>query len=209
MRGVWILVLLLPALAARFAAFTVEPAGDQVVDLATGVTTLPEGGRLVDAERGISLEAAYIEYKEGEFVRAKKARLVQGDLRFQAGRLEYDVESEQVVLEEGVFFSSKRLKGLRAPRGVLYLKDQVAVLTGGVRSESPAFEAEQMVADTQEGLVLLVGSFRYQDPELGITLKGQGPTAQLLLRFLQDGEVEAETEVPAEIYVRLSAYLGG
>jgi len=209
MRGVWILVLLLPALAASFAAFTVEPAGDQVVDLATGVTTLPDGGRLVDAEQGLSLEAAYIEYKEGEFVRAKKARLVHGDLRFEAGRLEYDVKTEQVVLEDGVYFSSKHLKNLRAPRGVLYLKDQVAVLEGGVRSERPAFEAEQMVADTKQGLVLLVGSFRYQDPELGITLKGQGPTAQLLLRFLKDGEVEAETEVPAEIYVRLSAYLGG
>jgi len=209
MRGVWIFVLLLPALAASFAAFTVEPAGDQVVDLATGVTTLPDGGRLVDAERGLSLEAAYIEYKEGEFVRAEKARLVQGDLRFEAGRLEYDVKSEKVVLEGGVYFSSKQLKGLRAARGVLYLKDQVAVLEGGVKGEEPAFEAERLVADTKEGLVLLLGAFRYQDPELGIVLKGQGPDAALLLRFTEDGEIEAETEVPPEIERRLFAYLGG
>ena len=209
MRGVWVFLLLLPALAASFAAFTVEPAGDQVVDLATGVTTLPDGGRLVDAERGLLLKAAYIEYQEGAFVRAKKARLQQEKLRFEAGRLEYDVASETVVLEEGVRFSSPHLSGLEAPRGVLYLKDGVAVLEGGVKSASPAFEAERMVADTEKGLVLLLGAFRYQDPALGITLKGQGPDARLLLRFKEEGEVEAETEVPAEIYVRLAAYLGG
>jgi hypothetical protein len=32
------------ALAARFAAFSVEPAGPQRVNLDTGVTTLPQGG---------------------------------------------------------------------------------------------------------------------------------------------------------------------
>jgi len=179
------------------------------VDLATGVTTLPDGGRLVDAERGLTLEAAYIEYKEGEFVRAKGAEFARGELRFAAGRLEYDVASETVVLEEGVRFSSPALKGLRAPRGMLYLKDGVAVLEGGVKSASPVFEAERMVADTEQGLVLLVGTFRYQDPELGLALQGQGPNARLLLRFLEGGEVEAETEVPHEIYLRLNAYLGG
>ncbi len=208
MRGVWVFLLLLPALAASFAAFTVEPAGDQVVDLATGVTTLPDGGRLVDAERGLSLEAAYIEYKEGVFVRAKKARLFREKLRFEAGRLEYDVAREAVVLGEGVRFSSPRLSGLEAPRGMLYLKDGVAVLEGGVKSEAPAFRAERMVADTREGLVLLLGTFSYQDPALGITLKGQGEDARLLLRFKEEG-VEAETEVPPEILKRLFAYLGG
>ncbi len=208
MRGVWVFLLLLPALAAPFAAFTVEPAGDQVVDLATGVTTLPDGGRLVDAERGLSLEAAYIEYKEGVFVRAKGARLFKEKLRFEAGRLEYDVARETVVLGEGVRFSSPHLSGLEAPRGVLYLKDGVAVLEGGVKSESPAFQAERMVADTREGLVLLLGAFSYQDPALGITLKGQGEDARLLLRFKEEG-VEAETEVPPEVLKRLFAYLGG
>ena len=210
MRRVWVLPLLWGlALAASFAAFTVEPAGDQVVDLATGVTTLPDGGRLVDAERGLVLNAAYIEYKEGAFVRAKRAELAQKELRFSAGLLAYDVAAERVVLEGGVRFSSSLLKGLQAPRGVLYLKDGVAVLEGGVKSASPAFEAERMVADTERGLVLLVGTFRYRDPELGLVLKGQGPRARLLLRFLKGGEVEAETEVPDEVYARLAAYLGG
>ncbi len=209
MRGAWLLFMLLPALAASFAAFTVEPAGDQVVDLATGVTTLPEGGRLVDAERGVALTAEFIEYKEGEFVRARGARLVHGDLRFEAGRLAYDVAREVVRLEGGVAFSSPRLSGLVAQSGRLYLKDGVAVLEGGVRGESPAFSALRLVADTQAGVVLLLGEFRYRDPELGIILSGRGEDARLLLRFPEAGGVEAETEVPEELYQRLAGFLGG
>jgi len=195
------------ALAAGFAAFTVEPEGDQVVDLMTGVTTLPQGGRLVDAERGLALEAAYIEYKEGEFVKARDARLVRGDVRFRAGELVYRAGEERVVLSGGVSLTTPYLEGLSAPRGVLFLKDQVAVLEGGVKSERPEFSAPSLVADTAGGLVLLVGEFSYRDPELGVTLRGQGPEARLLLRFREDGEVEATTEVPEEVAARLLAYL--
>jgi hypothetical protein len=46
------------ALAARFAAFSVEPAGPQRVNLDTGVTTLPQGGVLVDNENGLRLRRA-------------------------------------------------------------------------------------------------------------------------------------------------------
>jgi len=207
MRGVWILVFLLPALAASFAAFTVEPAGDQVVDLATGVTTLPDGGRLVDAERGLSLEAAYIEYKEGTFVRAKKARLLREDVTFKAGELYLDVPHEVVDLKEGVVFSAPFIQGLTAPEGRLYLKDEVAVLWGGVKSAKPAFQAEKMVAEIRESRVLLLGAFSYHDPKLGITLRGKGKEAKLLLRFLEDGEVEASSQVPEELYRHLLTYL--
>jgi len=207
MRGLGFLLLLGAAFAASFAAFSVEPAGDQVVDLTTGVTTLPEGGRLVDAERGIALEADWIEYKEGAFVRARGARLAHGDLRFEAGEIVYTAEEERVELGGGVRFSSRELKGLSAERGVLYLKDRVAVLLGGVEGEAPRLRARALVADLDEGLVLLLGPFRYEDPELGLVFEGKGEDATLLLRFVEGG-VEVETEVPPELKARLLAYLG-
>ena len=210
MRGFTAFLTLLGlSLAASFAAFTVEPAGDQVVDLETGVTVLPDGGKLVDAERGLELVADYIEYKEGEFVKAKNARLVRADVRFEAGELYYDVPAEVVDLKGGVLFSTDFLKGLKAPEGRLYLKDEVAVLWGGVESEDPYFRAERMVADTKGALALLLGEFVYKDAKLGITLRGKGKEARLLLRFLEDGEVEAETEVPRDILEKLISYLGG
>jgi len=206
MRSLALFLLFPLAVAASFAAFTVEPAGDQVVDLATGVTTLPSGGRLVDAERGLVLVADYIEYKEGAFVRAKKARLEQNDVRFKAGVLDYQVAAERVRLSGGVAFSASFLKGLTADAGTLYLKDGVAVLTGHVRGENPIFTASRLVADTRTGEVLLFGDFAYQDPGLGIELTGKGKEARLYLRFAEGKEPEASTEVPPEVLKRLSVY---
>ncbi len=205
--GLALLPLFALALAASFAAFTVEPAGDQVVDLTTGVTTLPSGGKLVDAERGLTLVAAFIEYKEGAFVRAKKARLARKDVRFFAGSLEYRVPEEEVRLAGGVEFSSAFLKGLSAEAGTLYLKDEVAVLSGRVKGEDPAFTAARLVADTRTGEVLLLGDFRYRDPGLGLELTGKGKNARLYLKFEEGKEPEASTEVPEAVLKRLSAYL--
>ncbi len=206
MRSLALFLLFPLALAASFAAFTVEPAGDQVVDLTTGVTTLPSGGKLVDAERGLVLVAEYIEYKEGAFVRAKKARLDQNDVRFEAGALDYQVTADRVRLSGGVAFSAPFLKGLRADAGILFLKDGVAVLTGHVKSENPAFTASRLVADTRTGEVLLLGGFAYRDPGLGIELTGKGKDARLYLKFAEGREPEASTEVPPEVLKRLSAY---
>ncbi len=207
MRSLALFLALGLALAAEFAAFTVEPAGDQVVDLTTGVTTLPSGGRLVDAERGLVLVADFIEYKEGAFVRAKKARLDQGKVHFEAGALDYRVAAGRVRLTGGVAFSAPFLKGLKADAGRLDLKARVAVLTGHVASQDPAFTARTLVADTRTGEVLLLGDFAYRDPGLGIELTGKGKDARLYLKLAEGKEPEARTAVPPEVLRRLTAFL--
>lgn len=202
--------LLLPlgmALAAAFAAFTVEPAGDQVVDLATGVTTLPDGGRLVDAETGLALEAPFITYREGVFVRAQKARLTTEKVRFFTEKLDYDVKKGVARLEGGVQLDSPWIAGLRAPGGRYYPEPGVAVLAGGVAAKKPDFTAKTLVADLKKRLALLLGEFRFADPELGVVLKGKGEDARLLLVFDEKGRVSAESEVPEDVYKRLTAFL--
>ena len=195
------------ALAAAFAAFTVEPAGDQVVDLATGVTTLPDGGRLVDAETGLALEAPFIAYQEGVFVRAKKARLTTEKAHFFAEKLDYDVKKGVARLEGGVRLDSPWIEGLKAPGGRYYPEPGVAVLEGGVAAKKPDFAAKTLVADLKKRLALLLGEFRFADPELGVVLKGKGKNARLLLVFDEKGGVSAETEVPEDLYKRLTAFL--
>ena len=195
------------ALAAAFAAFTVEPAGDQVVDLATGVTTLPDGGRLVDAETGLALEAPFIAYQEGVFVRAKKARMTTEKVHFFAEKLDYDVKKGVARLEGGVRLDSPWIEGLKAPRARYYPEPGVAVLEGGVAAKKPDFAAKTLVADLKKRLALLLGEFRFADPELGVVLKGKGKNARLLLVFDEKGGVSAETEVPEDLYKRLTAFL--
>ncbi len=204
-----LLLLLGTALAAAFAAFTVEPAGDQVVDLATGVTTLPDGGRLVDAETGLALEAPFIAYQEGVFVRAKKARLTTEKVHFFAEKLDYDVKKGVARLEGEVRLDSPWIEGLKAPRARYYPGPGVAVLEGGVTAKKPDFTAKTLVADLKKRLALLLGEFRFTDPELGVVLKGKGEGARLLLVFDEKGQVSAETEVPKGPYKRLTAFLKG
>ena len=204
-----LLLLLGTALAAAFAAFTVEPAGDQVVDLATGVTTLPDGGRLVDAETGLALEAPFIAYQEGVFVRAKKARLTTEKVHFFAEKLDYDVKKGDARLEGEVRLDSPWIEGLRAPRARYYPGPGVAVLEGGVTAKKPDFTAKTLVADLKKRLALLLGEFRFTDPELGVVLKGKGEDARLLLVFDDEGRVSAETEVPKDVYERLVGFLKG
>lgn len=204
-----LLLLLGTALAAAFAAFTVEPAGDQVVDLATGVTTLPDGGRLVDAETGLALEAPFIAYQEGVFVRAKKARLTTEKVHFFAEKLDYDVKKGVARLEGEVRLDSPWIEGLKAPRARYYPGPGVAVLEGGVTAKKPDFTAKTLVADLKKRLALLLGEFRFTNPELGVVLKGKGEDARLLLVFDDEGRVSAETEVPKDVYERLVGFLKG
>ena len=66
------------------ARLTVVPDGPQRLDLATLVTDLPEGGRIVDAATGLALDAERIRFREGEFVEADGVTAAFADVRFDA-----------------------------------------------------------------------------------------------------------------------------
>ncbi|APD08398.1 MULTISPECIES: hypothetical protein [Thermus] len=180
------------ALAARFATFSVEPFGPQRVNLDTGVTTLPQGGVLVDNENGLRLKGSYIEYKEGSFVRAKGVELLSGKETFVAQSLEHDIPKQEARFQ-GLTFSNADFKGLKAERALALFGEDVVVLKGKVQAESPRLQAETLVVDLQGREALALGSFTYQEGKA--TLKGQGASARLHLRF-QGGKVVASTKVP-------------
>ncbi len=193
MRGLLFLAFLPLALAARFAAFSVEPYGPQRVNLETGVTTLPQGGVIVDNENGLRLKGAYIEYKEGSFIRARKVELLSAKETFQAETLEHDIPKQEARFT-GLLFSSPDFKGVQAQRALALFGEEVVVLRGQVRAQRPDLQGETLVVDlrAREGLVL--GPFTYREGKA--TLRGQGPAARLYLRFLGD-KVQATTRPPA------------
>lgn len=198
----WPLALLFSlALAARFAAFSVEPFGPQRVNLDTGVTTLPQGGVLVDNENGLRLRADYIEYKEGVFIRARALELLSAKETFRAQTLEHDIPKQEARFA-ALVFANADFKDLRAERALALFNEDVVILKGKVRAESPRLQAEALVVDLKAREALVLGSFTYQEGKA--TLRGQGPSARLYLRFA-GGKVQASTKLPPEA-PRLAAY---
>ncbi len=200
-RGLVLLTLLSLALASRFAGFEVKPRGNSELDIGTGIYTLPSGGTITDNKSGLVLEARYIQYKEGEFIRAREATLRAREGEFAAASLEYQQKPDTLQMS-GVRYSSQQIKGLSAQQGLL-LKEDILVLKGQVRSSDPLLEAHTVVVDTQRQLALVLGSFTYRDG--ATTLRGNRPDSTLLLNFAE-GKVRASTRVPPELLNRLRPY---
>ena len=203
MKRLTLILLLLCTLvvAQRFAGFTVQPNGPQEMDLGTGVTTLEQGGTITDNQRGLKLQAKYIQYKEGEFYRAKEATFKAKDGNFSAASLEFTQKTETLKLST-MRFSSGVLKGISAKQGVLF-KEDILVLGGEVRSAEPNLEANTVIVDTDKNQALVLGVFSYKDG--GSTLRGQKADSTLWLNFAND-KVKASTKVPAEVLARLKPY---
>ena len=195
-------------LAAEFAALSIEPYGDSVYDLASGVTTLPQGGVIRDNENDLSIDASFVEYKEGEYIKARQAKTEAAGVSFAAAELEYLPAADEARLAGGVSLETDDIKNLRAQKGWIYLKDGVVVLAGGVSAARPELEAALLVADYRQGEVLLLAPYRYKDASLGVTLSGKNPEKPLYLRFdQQSGEVTASSKAPAEVAARLLGYV--
>ncbi len=185
-------LILALALGARFAAFSVEPFGPQRVNLDTGITTLPQGGILTDNENGLRLKGSYIEYKEGSFVRARGVELLSQRETFLAQTLDHDIPKQEARFT-GLTFSNPDFKGLKAERALALFAEEIVVLKGRVQADSPRLQAETLVVNLKDREALALGSFTYQEGKA--TLRGQGPSARLYLRF-QGGKVQASTKVP-------------
>lgn len=196
----WLAPLLPLLLAARFAAFSVEPFGTQRVNLETGVTTLPQGGVLVDNENGLRLQGSFIEYKEGAFVRARGLRLLSKEETFQAGSLDHDVK-KQVAQFQDLVFSNRDFKSVRAEEGMVYFNEDVVVLRGSVRAQNPTLEADTLVIQLKTREALVLGRFVYREGRT--TLKGNTPSARLYL--VKRDKLYATTKVP-EAALALARY---
>lgn len=200
----WMVLLTLLSLvasASRFAGFEVRPRGNSELDVGTGIYTLPTGGTITDNKSGLVLEARYIQYRDGDFIKAQGATLKAREGEFAATSLEY-LQKPDTLRMNWVRFSSKEFKSLTAQQGLL-LKEDVLVLKGEVRSSDPVLEASTLVVDTAKDQALVLGIFTFRDG--ASTLRGNRPDSTLLLTFA-DGKVRANTRVPPEILNRLRPY---
>jgi hypothetical protein len=133
----------------------------------------------VDNENGLRLKAGYIEYKEGAFIRARALELLSAKETFRAQSLDYDIPKQEARFG-ALVFANADFKGLSAERALALFAEDIVVLKGKVRADSPRLEAGKA------------------------TLRGQGPSARLYLRFV-GGKVQASTKLPPQA-ARLEVY---
>ena len=194
------------ASAATFAGFTIKPAGDQKLDLKSGTTTLAQGGTATDAERGLSVKAGYIEYKDGAWLRAKNATMTtdEGGV-LKAQKVTYTVENALMSASGDLTYNDKRVQGLTADSMDLNSKTNVVVASGHVAGVKPLLAANKVVVNYAGNGALMVGNYKYQ---AGRTkLSGPAAGAMLLISWNAQGQPSATTKPSAAQLAPFQPYL--
>lgn len=195
------------AAGAPFAALTVTPAGAQSYDLTTGVTTLADGGTVVDQNTGVTLHAAMIQYVDGVYIDAKGASVVGSFGTLSAASVHIDIKA-------GIMTASGKLSLKRdalsvTAAGVRYdANNQIVDFKGPVTGTAPDFRADRVLLDADNGNVLLIGNYRFSEGPLLLQAPKGGGRLQLIFHHVNGTPVyDASTQVSPPLLARFSAVL--
>jgi hypothetical protein len=196
------------SLAQGIAALTVNPAGEQEYDINTGITTLPQGGTVIDKERELQLDAEFIRYKDGEFIEATGGTSEGPFGLLQAPELRLEVTTDVITATGGISLTKDGL-ALTSDTLTLDLNSSVAVLAGNIKNVEPAFEAAAMVVKLGGGYAVLTSPFYYSNGPLEFAQDAPGNFLQLKQLENEDGTFRytASTQVDETINTELTPYL--
>ncbi len=198
-----------PALAAGpFAALTVTPAGSQQYDVTTGVTTLPEGGSIVDQDTGVALVAQRIVYLAGAYVDAWGVRVDGTFGEVEAEQLHIDLAAGVLTASGGLSLVREALT-VTAAELTYHAAGQVAVFRGGVAGSNPLFRSERVLLDVASGDVLLYGEYTFEGGLFALQSPEGGGLLALRMVVKEGGEpaYDAATEPAPELLERFAPYL--
>jgi len=180
------LFLTLPlAQAEDLAALTIIPAGSEQFDISTGLTTLPEGGEVIDAKRKLNLNSAYIRYEDNKFIETQDSVVTGKFGTLRAETLRIDLEQNIITASGELSFENADML-VTAQALDLFLDDDVARLQGDVSSLAPAFEAQVLLLRLNKPGVLLMSPYQVENGPFTLTQRGDGDLLQL--RSKQVGE---------------------
>jgi hypothetical protein len=204
----FILFILSSVFAQGFAAFTVNSAGAQEMDIDTGITTLPEGGQIIDNERELTLNATFISYKDGEFIEAKSGTSEGPFGLLEAAELRLEIATNTITATGGISLTKDGL-ALTADNLTLELDSNIAVLSGNIKNTEPAFETAAIVIKVGKGYALLASPFNYQSGFAQFKQDKPGSLLQLKQLENEDGtfSYNVSTQVDEAINTELSPYL--
>lgn len=173
--------------AQSFANFTVIPTGDQIYDLATSTTDLPQGGSIIDQTNKLTLSANTMKYQEGVFINATGAYLEGEFGSLTSPYLRFDL-ANQLLSTDTLELSYKNLI-VTATTMSLYTRPSIAKLEGNVLSNNPSFEASGLIINLKTGFAFLLSPFEYQNGPLALRQETPGRNLQLSPVEQADGTV--------------------
>lgn len=193
-----------PALDDAVARLTVIPAGEQRFDLVTGVTTLPDGGTIVDQETGLTLEADHVRYREGAYIEARDAVADTEAGRITAPVLRIDVPALTAVATEGVAFSRPGMR-VEADAAEYRFDDELVRFEAPVGTD-PVLEARALLLAVDSGDALLLGPYRYQQGLFTLSDEREDAALQLRPVVSEDGTpgYRAANDVDPDLWARVA-----
>jgi hypothetical protein len=190
------------ALANPYAALVVTPHGEQIFDLATGVTTLPNGGEVAAREAGVVLTGQRLRFQQGVFVEAEGAKVAARAFTLSAPSIFLDIAQQSLSAGGGVVYQSPELT-IRAESLLIDLAQEQAVLSGVLSTGEPRLEAATLLVAHNLGAALLVGPYRYQDGLLTLSSSEAGDLLELRWSTTaEDLSFTASTDISAELLAR-------
>jgi hypothetical protein len=190
---------LLFSMALAQAQLSVKPYGDQTIN-PDGSQILAQGGIVDDSKHGVKIDAKYLEFKPGEFVRAKTATIItKTGQKVSTTKLNYLIKTDRMELAGPLNFSDEFISGFSSGSAVVYPDADVMVGIGGVKASSPLLSANAMVVDGVRKEAFLYGNYKFKSQDGKIKLGNQGAQAGLLINFTNRDRprVTSGVDVPA------------
>lgn len=170
------------------AGFVAQPYGDQVIGT-DGMVTLPQGGLIKDNKRGFSIDAKYIEYKDGVYLRAKNAKLKNNTgVALSSPNINYVLATDRMEIAGPLAYSDENVSGLSAARSVAY-PDGKRVVAWSIAGSSPTIRAGAAVFNDANNEVFLLGNYLYKSTDGKISKQRNGDGAMLLVNFANRNRV--------------------
>jgi hypothetical protein len=193
------------------AQISVKPYGDQTMQ-ADGSQILAQGGIVNDSKHGVIIDAKYLEFKPGEYVRATTATIkTKGGQNVRTAKLNYQIKADRMEIAGPLTLSDEFVTGLSSGSAVVFPDADVMVGIGGVQAASPQLSASAMVVDGARKEAFLYGNYKFKSQDGKIKLANQGAAAGLLINFtVRDRpRVTSGADVPAASRARFLQLIEG
>lgn len=146
----------------NFSQLTVKPYGSQEFDISTGITTLPEGGDVIDTNTNLSLSGSFVRFEDGAFIEATEVTITGNFGTLQSSEVYLDLHSSTLDIPNALTFNRAELQ-LEAGAMKYHHEHGIAVFTGGVSGTVPPLQADTVMLDSVTGTMLLVGTYTFTD----------------------------------------------
>ncbi len=203
---VFITFLLTIAFAQSFASFFVEPNSTEEFDVITGVSELPDGGKVVDQDSGVTIVGDYVRYKEGEFIEVVEATVDGGFGTMIAPDITVDLVHNTLSAYGEVELTTTNLS-INTTDLYIYLDPSIIIAQNEVVSLDPPFESSGAVLDSGVQQGFLLPSYTYQDGLFLLRSKSE----KLQLRWFSDSEgntiFETTDDLDEDVVEKLAPYI--